>query len=282
MTHFRGVLRAALCCLAAGLGHSAAAQQAELPLWELGVGVLGRAASDYPGADDYSASLTPVPFIRYRGNFLELGGDDALRVVPFRTERFELGFSFDSSARVVNRVTAIGAVLEDLDRSLEVGPELIYRFWDTPTLFGQTFPGHLEAILQTRWVYSLDDSVDWEGTLYRPALRYRQYGTLGPGSRIQLSLGPIWTTEGLQDFYYQVPGADGYDARAGYLGTELRAALRFPLSPRLQVIGGAAATYLGGSVNRDSPLMKSDWDATAFIGLRYAIFQSQTRTRRDR
>lgn len=214
MTHFRGVLRAALCCLAAGLGHSAAAQQAELPLWELGVGVLGRAASDYPGADDYSASLTPVPFIRYRGNFLELGGDDALRVVPFRTERFELGFSFDSSARVVNRVTAIGAVLEDLDRSLEVGPELIYRFWDTPTLFGQTFPGHLEAILQTRWVYSLDDSVDWEGTLYRPALRYRQYGTLGPGSRIQLSLGPIWTTEGLQDFYYQVPGADGYDARA--------------------------------------------------------------------
>lgn len=273
-------LTAMVLLCAAGSG--AMAQETALPLWELGVGAVARGSTEYPGADDYTATLTPVPYIRYRGNFLELGGDDALRLVPIRTERFELGLSFDSSARVVNRVTPVGAVLPDLDRSVEFGPELIFRLWEQPTLFGYGLPGHLEAILQTRWVYSTDGSIDWEGTLYRPALRYRQYGTLGAGSRIQIGLGPIWTTEGLQDFYYQVPGTGGYDADGGYLGTELRASVRFPVTDRLQVVGGAAATYLGGAVNQDSPLMRSDWDAMAFVGLRYSIFQSKTLTARDR
>lgn len=262
-----------------------AAQTGTLPLWEIGLGAIGRMATEYPGADSYKATLRPIPHIKYRGKFLELGGDDALRIVPFRTERFEFGLSFDSSSRVVNRVTPLGNVLPDLGALLEAGPELIFRLADQPLVFGHELPGRIEALLQIRGVFSFDDDLAWEGTLYRPALRYRQYGMFGTGSRIQASIGPIFTTQGLQDAYYGVDDSDnepGYDASSGYLGTELRSSMRYPVTPRVQVTGGLAVTYLGGGVNHDSPLVKSDWDGAIFLGITYSLFQSRQRTLRDR
>lgn len=265
---------------ALGLGLSAAgAQEARLPVWELGVGAVARVQTDYPGADDYAARIAPVPYLKYRGKVLEIGGEEALRVVPIRTDRFELGLSFDSSARVENRVTTVGSALPELDRAVEAGPELIFRLVDQPALFGLQLSGHIEALLQTRGVFSIGKDIDWQGTLYRPAIRYREYGTLGPGSRIQVSLGPIWTTGGLQAFYYETPD---YEARSGYLGTEARGAVRFPITERLQAFGGISVTYLGGAANADSPLMKTDWDGALFVGLRYSFWQSAQRTTRDR
>ncbi|MGB0661723.1 MAG: MipA/OmpV family protein [Mangrovicoccus sp.] len=260
------------------LGQSADPQYA-FPLWELGLGAVGRVASDYPGADDYSTSASPIPYIRYRGKILELGGEDALRLNAVRGERFRLGFSLDSSKRVAGRVSALGNLLPDLDRLVEFGPELSYRLADQSALFAKTGSGRLDMLLQWRGVFAIDGfQPDYEGSVMRPALRYSEYGSLSPGSRIRLGIGPIFATKGVQGFYYD---EDGFEADGGYLGLETRLAIRYPVTPRWQIIGGISGTYLGGSTNRDSTLMASDWDATAFIGVTYAIFQSKTKTFRD-
>ncbi|WP_108263616.1 MipA/OmpV family protein [Mangrovicoccus ximenensis] len=276
-----------------GLGSGAASAQVSdpreptLPLWELGLGGVGRVSTDYPGADSYNLRFNPVPYIKYRGRFVELGGDEALRLIPIRTERFELGFSLDSSARVANRVTALGNVVPDVDALAEFGPEFIFRAVEPGGLAGGRLPGQLELLLQTRGVFSVSGWTDigYEGALIRPAIRYRQFAVLRPGSRIQLGLGPLFVTEGVQDEYYELAaeGAEpGYDATGGYLGTELRAAIRYPLTGRLTVFGGMTATWLGGAANHDSPLMKSDWDGAAYLGVTYSLFQSTRRTARDR
>lgn len=255
------------------------------PLWEIGIGAIGRVSADYPGAEDLNWTVTPIPYVRYRGRLLELGGDDAVRFIPIQTVNFELGFSLDSSARVANRVTSLGASLPDLDRLFEFGPEFTWSLVENTTLLGISVPGQIDAILQTRGVFSFDDTINYEGAVFRPALRYRVYGAVRPGSRIQGSIGPIFATEGVQDVYYEVaskPGEPGYDASGGYLGTELRGAIRLPVTKRTQVIGGAAVSYLGGAENTDSPAMLTDWDATVFLGVTVSILQSSRTTLRDR
>lgn len=273
-----------------GLALPATAQTADpqvpRPLWEIGAGTLGRVSSAYPGASDASFTGSVIPYLRFRGKLLELGGEDAVRVTPIRTERFELGISLDSSQRVANRVTSLGAALPDLDRLVEIGPELGFILSEDGRALGIPVKGRLEAILQTRAVVSIADwDMDYEGAVVRPALRYRVYGTIQPGSRVQASIGPIFATEGVQDNYYEIAasGSDkGYDAKGGYMGTELRGAMRVPLGSRWQVIGGAGVSYLGGAVNVDSPAMDNRWDATAFLGFTYSLIQSDRTTFRDR
>lgn len=259
--------------------------EVDLPRWEIGIGAIARVATEYPGAEHYRTSLTPIPYLKYRGRFLELGGDQTFRLVPFRTDSFELGFSFDGSSRVDNRESAPGTVQPDLDALVEFGPEFIFRLAERPALVGDRAGGRLEAVLQTRGVFSIRKGVSYEGAVIRPALRYRQNGALRPGSRLQASIGPVFATEGVQDKYYEVaPGSDdpGYDAAGGFLGTEMRAAIRYPLTSRLNAIGGFAATYLGGGVNSGSPLRKSDWDAAVFLGLTVSLYRSKARGVRDR
>ncbi|WP_138470153.1 MipA/OmpV family protein [Poseidonocella sp. HB161398] len=283
---FRSAL---LLALSAGAAAAQVSDPAEptLPLWELGLGAVGRVETSYPGADSYRLRGSPVPYVKYRGRFLELGGDEALRLIPLRTERFELGVSLDSSARVANRVTSLGNVVPDVDALAEFGPELIYRAAEPGRLAGGRLPGQLELLVQARGVFSVSDwsRIGYEGALLRPAIRYRQFGVLRPGSRIQAGLGPVFVSQGVQAEYYEVapgPGQPGYEARGGYLGTEARVAIRYPLTGRLTLFGGLTASYLGGAVNRDSPLMNSDWDGGAYIGVTYSIFQSKRRTTRDR
>ena len=256
-----------------------------LPLWEIGVGAVARMSTAYPGAESNSTSLTPLPYLKYRGRFIELGGDETLRLVPFRTDRFELGLSFDGSSRVDNRETALGGEQPDLNALMELGPEFIFRVAERPAFAGSDNTGRIELVFQTRGVFSVDDGVRYEGALIRPALRYRQNGTMRPGSRLQASIGPIFATEGVQDVFYESapgPGERGFDASGGYLGTELKAAIRYPLTSRLQAVSGFALSYLGGSVNENSPLMRSNWDATVFLGFTVSLFQSEARASRDR
>jgi len=285
-TRFRGLLLSAALAVVPGTGVAQGAEPGtSLPVWELGFGAVARTGSDYPGADRYGGSIDPIPYFVYRGSFLELGGEQALRLIPVRTDRFELGLSVDSSRRVTDRVGQFGNVLEDLDAQFEIGPEVIFRLSDRARLPFNRRPGRLELLVQTRAVFGLDDGLDYVGTVVRPALRYRQYGLLRPGSRVQASIGPIFATEGVQDAYYQVEmgmGPPGYDASGGYLGTEARASMRYPLNERTNLVAGVSMTYLGGATNATSPLMRSDWDAGLFIGLTYSLFQSRARTTRQR
>lgn len=253
-----------------------------LPLWELGIGSAAGGGADYLGANSYSASGAVFPYITYRGRLFEFGGDQTFRLVPFRSERFEVGISLDASSAVDSSDNALRGSLPDptdLDALVEVGPEFNYRLAERPALFGDG-SGRFEVSLQTRGVFSVGDDVDHVGTLVRPAVRYRQNGALKPGSRISASIGPVFATQGLHDYFYSVPGT--YQARGGYLGTEITLSGRYPINDRLRLIAGGGLTILTGAANADSPLHADDVNASAFVGVTYSLYQSKRRTTRDR
>lgn len=266
---------------------SVAAQDADLPLWELGVGAVGRVSPEYPGSSEYRGSGTVYPFLTYRGRLLEFGGDATFRLVPFRSDRLEFGITVDGSSAVDSGDNALRGALPDLDALVEFGPEVSYRLAERPAVFGDG-TGRLEFSLQTRGVFSID-SDDWDvdtvGTLVRPAIRYRQNGSLKPGSRITASIGPVFATDGVHDFFYGVPPGSAlpaYEARGGYLGTELTLSARYPLTDRMRLVGGLGVTVLTGAANDASPLFDEKVNASAFFGVTYSLYQSKRRTTRDR
>lgn len=255
----------------------------ELPLWELGFGLSARQTAEYPGADDYAARVVAFPYVAYRGKFLEIGEDETFRFVPFQTDRFELAFSFDGNSAVERRSTELQGALPDLDALVEFGPELIWKALETDPVFGSRTKGRLELALQTRGAFSVSWPVDYEGFVVRPVLRYRQNGALKPGSRIEATVGPLFGSQGVQDYFYTVDGnSNGYTASDGYMGTELTASIRYPVSRRVRLIGGVGLGILSGAANEDSPLFESNFNASGYIGFTVSLFQSKQQALKDR
>lgn len=259
-----------------------------LPLWEIGVGGAARYGSEYLGSSETGAGLSPLPFLTYRSRLLNFGPPVAPGT-PYRDRRLEFGVSVDAAPALDSGDNAARAGMDDLPTLVEFGPEAIVQLAETAPLFGDQTYGRIEFITQARGVFDIsDEGVGYTGFVVRPALRYRQNGSLRPGSRVQASIGPIFATEGVHDHYYEVrPGeatADrpAFDAVGGYLGTKAQASFRYPLNNRLRLVGGVSATYLGGVANERSSLIEEDIAASAFIGLTVSLFQSKAKARRDR
>ncbi|MEV8468246.1 MipA/OmpV family protein [Fluviibacterium sp. DFM31] len=278
--------------LAAAVGGAAQAQtqydedngRLELPLWELGIGLTGRQTAEYPGASDYATRVVAFPYIAYRGKFLEIGEQDTLRFIPFQTERFELAFSFDGNSAVERRSTELHGALPDLDALVEFGPEFIWRAAEIDPVFGDRTLGRVELALQTRGAFSVGWPPEYEGFVVRPVLRYRQNGALKPGSRVEAAIGPLFGTQGINEYFYAVDDSngDGYKASHGYMGTEITASIRYPVSRRVRLIGGVGLGILSGAVSEDSPLFESNFNASGYIGFTASIFQSKRQALKDR
>lgn len=251
------------------------------PLWEVGLGAIGAVAPDYPASASYGAIALPLPLLVYRGDLFRLGADGGGAIVPLRTERLELGLSFDVAPGASSEDNAREG-LPDLDPLLEVGPQIAVR---GPTLEAGPFGGGVvEFALQTRVALSADfDDVEvtYRGLAVEPQVRYRQDGVFGPGSSLSLALGPVFATEELHDYFYEVEprfaraGRAAFDAEAGYLGTELTVGASLDVSERLSVLGGVQLSVHSSAANAGSPLFEDEVTVGAFLGLSYSLFRSE-------
>ena len=97
---------------------------------------------------------------------------------------------------------------------MQFGPELVLK--------GPTFAdgqGKIEFALQGRAVFStgLDDFV-YRGAVFEPKLRVSRRGLAGRRLNVSASVGSVFATEGLQDYFYEVdpafalPGRPAFDA----------------------------------------------------------------------
>ena len=265
-----------------------ASPETEVPLWELGVGAFGVYGPDYPASGEYSLNGLPFPYFIYRGDLLRLGEDAPARLVPVDTPRFELGVSLDAAFGADSDDNDLREGLPDLDPLAEVGPELIIR--GPRFQFGDRGVGAVDLALQGRAVFSVDFSgldVEYRGAVFEPFLRYRHPGLLGSGSLIFASLGPIFATERLHDYFYEVDPqfarADrpAFDADGGYLGTTATAGIGYELTERLRVFAGTELGFHSGAANEDSPLFEEEVTASVFLGFAYRLFESERQVLRD-
>lgn len=253
-----------------------ATPEAGKPLWEIGAGVVGAYGPDYPASDEYSANGLPFPFVLYRGEVLRID-DEAARIVGVETPAYSFGISAGGAfpARSDDNVARAG--MPDLGYLGELGPELV--------LTGPEFAdgrGSSALAFQARAVISAGSGgIDYQGAVFETTARGMLKEVLG--GQVSASVGAIFASEGVHDYFYEVDPAyatatrAAYDAEAGYLGTQFGLGYSRELGERTLVYGGVKLGLHHGAANRGSPLFRTTTNASISIGLIHTFFTSRTR-----
>lgn len=246
------------------------------PLWEIGAGVVGAYGPDYPASDEYSANGLPFPFVLYRGEYLRID-DEAARIIGVETPAYSFGISAGGAFPAKSGDNIAREGMPDLGYLAELGPELV--------LNGPGFAdgrGKSALAFQARAVLSADSGgIGYQGAVFETNARSVLKGVLG--GQISGSVGAVFASERVHDYFYEVDPAfatatrPAYDAQDGYMGAQISIGYSREIGDRTLVYGGAKLGLYQGAANRDSPLFRTATNASVSFGLIHTFFTSRTR-----
>jgi len=251
------------------------------PLWEFGVGAFSGWLPDYPAAGQNTVRTIAVPVPIYRGDILRVGGEENRGAVSGRfinNDRFEFDVSLSGAFPVDSGSNNARRDMPDLDFLFGIGPQLIFKLINEP---GRR---KLNFSLQTRAVYSTDfSSINSRGYVFNPKLNYARKHVTDLDLKVFSSVGPVFATEKLMDYFYQVdpefvtPTRPAYDADAGYLGSNMTLGVSKRFNKRFRLMLGTRLGIHSGASNDDSPLFKDKLNVSVFSAFIWSIFQSEER-----
>lgn len=250
----RSVSAALLLCLTVLPWQGACAQEKK-PLWELGLGAFAMQLPAYRGSEDSLSTVMPIPYIIYRGDFLK-ADRNGVRGVFFESDKVELNLSFAASPPVNDGEVAARNGMPGLTASLELGPSLDIKLWQSPRKDIQ-----LRLFLPARAAFTLESDPRFIGWQIGPRLNLDIEQPLGlQGWTLGSVAGPIFGSQAQHAYFYGVapaystPTRPSYEAKGGYAGVQVLSALwkRFP---GFWVGGFVRYDNLHGAVFEDSPLV---------------------------
>lgn len=230
--------------------------RAELkPKWELGLGLAGIDFPAYRGAAERRSYLLPLPYVQYRGEFLQVDRDRVSGLL-FRRERVELDVSINGSVPV--RDVEVRQGMPDLDPTLELGPSLKVHL-----LFDERRQTNLDLQLPVRAVFAVGPGrFERQGWLFHPRLNLDLKRVARSDWNLGLVAGLLYGDQGYHSYFYDVApqyataARPAYRAGAGYAGKQFIASLS---RRRGDLVMGAFVKWddLSGAVFADSPLVQS-------------------------
>jgi len=256
----------------------AAPGSGELPKWEVGIAAGAGWTPHYPAADEGGGAVAGAPYLIYRGRRLRLGDNGWISGRMIKTKRIDLSVSIDGSLPANSEDNAARAGMPDLDLLLEIGPQLIVTLADRPDI------DSVKLKLPLRGVASTDfHNLEYQGLVFQPRLSYGRENLFGAADLSgSVSIGPAFASERLMDYFYEVAPQfataqrPAYDARRGYLGSNMRLGLTYRVSERFKISLGTQFSYYGGAANSDSPLFRSRTGIAAGIGFVWKAWMSKT------
>lgn len=246
-----------------------AARAADLPRWELGLGLAGLTIPDYRGSDEQRGYLLPLPYVQYRGEVFQIDREGAHgKLLAAERVRLELSVAAGPLARSDDNEARRD--MADIDPTVEVGPSLEIYLTDDRA-WKLELP--LRTVIATDLTHA--EGIGW---VFAPSLNYRMGNNHGWGGGI--AIGPLYASEKYHDYYYEVLPAfatatrPAYDAPGGYSGSRLTfsASRRFP-----DFWVGAFARYdrLSGAAFEDSPLVKKKSSFMAGVGIAWVLAEAK-------
>ena len=254
---------------------------ADLPRWELGLGVGALSLPDYRGTDERRGYVLPLPYVVYRGEVIKADREGA-RAQIAGLEPFHLDFTLGASVPVSSTKNQARAGMPSLAATVEAGPSLeaqLYRSADERIRWRVRLP--------VSYGVTLDSGLGGNGWQASPHVNV-DIAELFNVSRLNLGMrvGPLYATRQRNAYYYDVApqyataSRPAYRSEGGYAGAEFAAALskRFD---RYWV--GAYLRYdnLSGAVFADSPLVKTRSYVAGGVGIAWVLGQSTERVSPD-
>jgi MipA family protein len=252
------------------------------PLWELG-GVIGAGyLPDYPAAGQSHFQWAALPLLVYRGEILRAGDKGLVRGRLYRSERVEFDISLSGSFPTDADDNNARQGMADLDWLGEVGPRLQI------TLARAAKDAKIDLELPIRAVLSTDfSSIEHQGFIFAPELAYQNDNFMGKGIELKLGLSLDFASEGLADYFYEVPSSfvtstrSVYNAKAGYMGARLQLSAYKPITDRWRVFAGINGEFHHGAANKSSPLFLSTRNVGLGFGVIWSLWQSDARVTED-
>ena len=261
-----------LLMLLGSLGIAFDACADEKPLWEVGLGLGAVAFEDYRGSDTTHAYPLPVPYIIYRGEYLQ-ADRDGVRGKLFNQDWLEINVSGNLTTPVRNDRERSG--MPDLRTTVELGPSFDFHLFKS-----NDGKYKLDLRMPVRAAETLQSSPRFIGGTFTPRFNLDIVDPFGySGWNLGLALGPEFAVRRYNQYFYSVapqyatPSRPAYQAAGGYAGTQSLVALskRFP-----KFWVGTYARYdrLDGAAFVDSPLVQRRSYWSAGIGFAWMISQS--------
>lgn len=266
----------------------------ELSLWEFGAGGGAFYSPKYPASGDSRSFGLVLPFIVYRGETFRIGDGGGARAVVVENENFEIDFSFGAALPADSEDNSAREGMPELDFLAEIGPQMIFKLGDydfdknaqgksTGTNLGK---GRLDLRLQARAVFSTDfGSIDDRGFIFEPQLSYQHRGFKHEDTAITVSFGAIFATERTHDYFYEVspefatPERPVFDAKSGYLGSELSLGVSFRVSEDIRAFIGSSVQLHSQAANKDSPLFEKEVTYSIAAAFVWRFYKSEEKAK---
>jgi hypothetical protein len=266
-------IAALAACLAA---LPAAAQEVRRPLLELGLFGGGGLVPDYPAADRSEFRALALPWAVYRGEIVQ-ADERGLRGRIYRATDLEFTLNV-SGALASSSSGGIREGMPDLEYLGEVGPSLRWTPWRD-----EAGRSRVTLELPLRAAFGTDLSrIRHRGFVFAPEIALERNGVGTEGGRARIGLGPVFASGALMDYWYRVkpqearPGRPAYNAEGGYLGMRLQFSYRTPLTERIFLTAGGRVENFSGARNDESPLFRSEWNATLIGGISVTLYKTSS------
>jgi len=249
-------------------------EQTPPPLWEVGVAGIGGYVPDYPASNQSHLHGIPLPYVIYRGQYLQLSPAAVRGVVvnePWVNFDISATGAFESSHDDRARMGMPG-----LDYTGQVGPRVNFL------IAHDAMYAKIDLELPVRAVFSTDlKSLAYRGFLMAPELAYTHANFMDSGGRFKLGVGPEFATARLMQYYYTVapqfvtPTRAQFEATGGYLGSRFDISYRLPINDRVTVLAALDPELYSGATNARSPLFKKQYGVSAAAGITFSFYGSE-------
>jgi len=248
------------------------------PRWELGVGGGVFFGRDYPASNDPNRRAIALPFLVYRSPVFRIGGG-SVRAVAIERPRLRLDLSVGASFSASSEDNGSRDGMPDLDFLFELGPQLELRLIDR--VAGEDGRVQLGFVAELRAVVATDfRGIGAQGFVAEIGVEAARRRVFDTGLDVVGALGVTFADERLQDYFYEVepeyarPARAAYDARGGYLGTELSLGVVIRPSETLRVFLGVQSGLYAGAANEESPLFETTASTGAALGVAWTFARS--------
>lgn len=248
------------------------------PLYEIGIGASFLSIPDYRGSDDENFHVLPFPFIIYRGDFIKADGR-SVKGVFFSGDKLEINLSVDASPPVESEANGAREGMNDLDPTIEFGPNITYQVLNEKTEWGEF---KLDLRFSLRRIIATDiKNYAAQGWVFHPRINIdylSRQGLLKDWS-FGLSAGPLFGTAKFHGYYYDVDQEfekatrPTFKSGGGYSGTRLTGTLSRRFG---QYWFGAfmRTDFLDGARFEASPLVERRTSIMGGFGIAWIFYQS--------
>jgi outer membrane protein len=269
-----------MACIGACSGSAGAQSEETLPLWDYGVGIGYLQYFHYPAANQSNTLVLPFPTFQYRGEILRADDQEGARAYLLRASRWSLQLGGGLIPSVKSTTIYARDGMDPLPSGFQLGPQAVYKMdvdWEFKLGLYQSFFTDLKKVSasgdvgEAKIIWHLDDILG-NSNLFGPV---RNKG--------QLSFELKAASREFMSVYYDVSPEDttvdrpAYGSQAGFLSYGLGYFQSLAYRKHTFYFGFLDERF-NDSVNRRSPLHRSDENLSLFLGITHTLGTSESKS----